>query len=128
MLTNNDPVSFIATRDFPIARDFYENTLGLTLVAEEYFALVFNLKGHVLRVTQVDEFVPAQHTVLGWNVSDIVETASSLSSNGVVFERFDGMEQDEFGVWISPSGAKVAWFKDPDGNNLSLTQLADSGE
>jgi hypothetical protein len=73
-------------------------------------------------VTQVDEFVPAQHTVLGWTVSDIVETASNLSSNGVVFQRFDGMEQDELGVWVSPSGAKVAWFKDPDGNNLSLTQ------
>ena len=123
MLTNNDPVSFIATRDFAVARDFYENTLGLTLVAEEYFALVFDLNGHVLRVTQVDEFVPAQHTVLGWTVSDIVETASNLSSNGVVFQQFDGMEQDELGVWVSPSGAKVAWFKDPDGNNLSLTQL-----
>ena len=123
MLTNNDPVSFIATRDFAVARAFYENTLGLTLVAEEYFAFVFDLNGHVLRVTQVDEFVPAQHTVLGWNVSDIVETASNLSSNGVVFQRFDGMEQDELGVWVSPSGAKVAWFKDPDGNNLSLTQL-----
>ena len=128
MLKNNDSVSFIATHDFAVARVFYENTLGLTLVAEEYFALVFDLNGHVLRVTQVEEFVPAQHTVLGWNVSDIVETASSLSSNGVVFERFDGMEQDELGVWLSPSGAKVAWFKDPDGNNLSLTQLPSSGE
>lgn len=124
MLTNNEPISFIATRDPAIARGFYEGTLGLTLVAEEYFALVFDLNGHVLRVTGVDELTPAQHTVLGWQVSDISAMVRDLGARGVVFDRFGGMDQDELGIWVSPSGAKVAWFKDPDGNNLSLTQLS----
>ena len=126
MLKNNESVSFVATRDPAISRVFYEDTLGLTLVAKEFFADVFDMNGHMLRVTKVDELVPAQHTILGWHVSDISATARNLGANGVVFERFDGMEQDELGIWASPSGAKVAWFKDPDGNNLSITQLANA--
>ena len=123
MLTKNDSVSFVATRDSAKSRNFYENTLGLALVADEHSALVFDLNGHVLRIAKVEELIPAKHTVLGWHVNDISATSKSLVERGVVFERFDGMDQDELGIWQSPSGAKVVWFKDPDGNNLSLTQL-----
>ena len=98
--------------------------LGLKLIADEYFALVFDLNGHALRIAKVDALTPAKHTVLGWNVNDIAAAAKSLGARGVVFERFDGMDQDDLGIWLSPSGAKVAWFKDPDGNSLSLTQLS----
>lgn len=126
MLTENDPISFLATLD-PIAScAFYEGKLGLKLVSDEYFALVFELNGHMLRIAKTNELTAAKHTVLGWHVSNISETARELEARGVVFERFEGMVQDELGIWSSPSGAKVVWFKDPDGNNLSLTQFLDS--
>ena len=123
MLKDSESVSFVATLDSTKSRAFYEGVLGLTFVADEFYALVFELDGHMLRIAKVDELVPAVHTVLGWHVSDISTTVESLSTRGVLFARYNGMDQDEFGVWVSPSGAKVAWFKDPDGNNLSLTQL-----
>jgi len=122
MLTNNDSVSFVATVDAAASRVFYEEKLGLKLVAEEYYSLVFDLNGHTLRVTKVEEFIRAEHTVFGWYVNNIEETVKDLVTAGVVFEVYEGMLQDENGVWVSPSGAKVAWFKDPDGNNLSITQ------
>lgn len=124
MLTNNDSVSFVATLEAGASRVFYEESLGLKLVADEYFSLVFDLNGHTLRIAKVDELSPAVHTVFGWNVANIEETVMDLVTRGVIFEMHDGMQQDELGVWVSPSGAKVAWFKDPDGNNLSITQLA----
>jgi len=123
MLSNNNPVSFIATRDADASRKFYQEVLGLTLVADEYFALVFDLNGHTLRIAKVEELAPAAHTVLGWTVSHLEETVVYLARRGVSFEFYKGMEQDELGIWISPSGAMVAWFKDPDGNHLSVTQL-----
>ncbi len=126
MLTYNDPVSFVATLDAAKSKFFYEESLGLKLVAEEYFALVFDLNGHMLRIAKVDELSPAAHTVLGWHVNDIKKTVKDLVAKGVVFEVYDGMQQDEFGIWVSPSRTKVAWFKDPDGNNLSITQLVNS--
>ena len=123
MLTHNDPVSFITTVNAEAARKFYESTLGLKFISDEQFALLFDLNGHWLRVAIADEFEPANHTVLGWNVIDIASTVKDLVARGVIFEAFEGMPQDEYGIWDSPSGAKVAWFKDPDGNCLSLTQL-----
>ncbi len=123
MLRHNDSVSFVATLDAVASRDFYEGSLGLKLVSDEYFALVFDLNGHMLRIAKVDELVPAKHTVLGWHVDDIADSVEKLVARGVVFEQFGGMQQDDLGIWLSPSGAKVAWFKDPDGNNLSLTQF-----
>lgn len=126
MLTENDSISFVATRNPAESRTFYEGKLGLKLVSDEQFALVFELNGHMLRIAKVDELTPAKHTVLGWHVSDISEMARTLGAYGVVFERFDGIDQDELGIWVSPSGAMVAWFKDPDGNNLSLTQYSNS--
>jgi catechol 2,3-dioxygenase-like lactoylglutathione lyase family enzyme len=123
VLTDNNAISFVATRNPSAARSFYEDTLGLRLVADEPFALVFDVNGRMLRIAKTDEMTPAAHTVLGWEVEEIEAKVKDLCARGVVFLRFDGMPQDALGIWTSPSGAKVAWFKDPDGNNLSLTQF-----
>ena len=124
MLTKNTSVSFVATCNAAAAKAFYQEKLGLKLIADEYFSLVFNLNGHTLRIAKVDELVPAAHAVLGWNSNNIEETIKDLIANGVVFKAYENMQQDKFGIWVSPSGAKVAWFNDPDGNLLSITQLA----
>jgi catechol 2,3-dioxygenase-like lactoylglutathione lyase family enzyme len=123
MLTQSEAISFIATRDATASRRFYENVLGLKFMADEAFALVFDLSGHMLRIAKTNDLTPAKHTVLGWHVGDIGATARELVARGVAFERFERLSQDTLGIWTSPSGAKVAWFKDPDGNNLSLTEF-----
>ena len=102
---------------------FYRDTLGLSLVSDDPFAIVFDANGTMLRVQKVKELQPAQYTALGWDVPDIYARVKELTSRGVLFERFPGLPQDEHGVWATPSGAKVAWFKDLDGNVLSLTQF-----
>jgi catechol 2,3-dioxygenase-like lactoylglutathione lyase family enzyme len=124
MLHASKLMAFLRTADSQRARHFYENVLGLEFVADEPFALVFNAHGVTLRVTKVEALPADSNTVLGWNVADISNMIRSLRSKGVAFERFPGLQQDEIGVWVSPNGAKVAWFKDPDGNVLSLTQFA----
>ena len=124
-LEGSSPIALVATTDPARARVFYEETLGLRFVADEDFALVFDCAGIPLRIARVESFTPQPFTVLGWQVDDIVSTVEMLSSRGVRFERYPGLEQDLLGVWTSPSGARVAWFKDPDGNTLSLTQFAD---
>jgi catechol 2,3-dioxygenase-like lactoylglutathione lyase family enzyme len=117
-------MAFVATTDPARTRSFYEGVLGLRLTSDELpFALVFDAHGTMLRVTAVRELAPAQYTVLGWRVADIAAAAGQLAASGVAFERYPGMNQDEQGIWKSPSGARVAWFKDPDGNTLSLTQF-----
>jgi catechol 2,3-dioxygenase-like lactoylglutathione lyase family enzyme len=116
-------VAFIATRDPGPAKSFYRDSLGLRLVSEDAFALVFDAAGTMLRVTTVQEVPAAKHTVLGWQVPDIVRTAKRLQEAHVTIERYPGMKQDELGIWNSPSGARVAWFRDPDGNTLSITQF-----
>ena len=116
-------ISFVATQNAVAARKFYVETLGLRLVSDDPFAMVFAVNGTMLRVQKVRELVPAKHTVLGWAVADIGTKTRELAKRGVRFERFDGLAQDESGIWAAPSGAKVAWFKDPDGNILSLTQF-----
>ena len=122
-LSDSEMMAFVATINPKRAKEFYENTLGLRLVSDELpFALVFDLRGTMLRVTVVQELTPAPYTVLGWKVPDINTAAQALRRTGVVFQRHPGMEQDESGIWASPSGAKVAWFKDPDGNTLSISQ------
>jgi catechol 2,3-dioxygenase-like lactoylglutathione lyase family enzyme len=123
MLGSEKLVAFVATRDLDRARAFYGGTLGLQLVSEDRFALVFNAAGTMLRVAAVQEMTAAKYTVLGWQVRDIVQAATKLGEAGVNFERYTGMNQDEAGIWKSPSGARVAWFKDPDGNTLSITQF-----
>lgn len=123
MLASEKLMAFLAVRDLGRARDFYRDTLGLRLVSEDEFALVFDAGGTMLRVARVGEPASAQYTVLGWQVNDIIETAKSLVKAKVAFARYPGIEQDALGIWKSPSGARVAWFKDPDGNTLSITEF-----
>ena len=123
MLKEHDVIAFVATVQPDRARRFYCDVLGLNLVEDSPFALVFDVGGRMLRIQKGQTFVPAPHTVLGWSVRDIRREIESLMTRGVTFERYPGMSQDELGVWTSPDGHKVAWFRDPDGNNLSLTEF-----
>ena len=116
-------VAFVATSSPAKAKRFYRDKLGLRLVEASPFALVFDAHGTMLRVTPVNKVATAGYTVLGWQVPDIVDAVKRLRKAGVRFERYDGMGQDKLGVWQSPSGARIAWFKDPDGNTLSITML-----
>jgi predicted enzyme related to lactoylglutathione lyase len=115
-------VAFAPTTDLGRARDFYGRVLGLTVEETNDFACVLRSGTTMLRLTKVDSFTPHPFTVLGWAVDDIVTTMGSLTAAGVSFNRYEGMGQDEAGVWTAPSGARIAWFPDPDGNVLSLTQ------
>ena len=122
-LSDQSLIGFVATSDADRAKKFYRDMLGLPLVSDEMpFALVFDAHGTILRVTIVEKVIPAGYTVLGWQVPDIIAAAKALSEAGVRFERYQGMGQDELGIWSSPGGAMVAWFKDADGNTLSLSQ------
>jgi catechol 2,3-dioxygenase-like lactoylglutathione lyase family enzyme len=123
MLTTSDLIAFAAATDLDRARAFYEGVLGLTVVEENAFACVFDAHGTMLRVTAVGEVACPGYTVLGWRVADIAATMAGLEQGGVVFARYDGMEQDGHGVWTTPNGDRIAWFTDPDGNVLSLTEL-----
>ena len=123
MLNTSKVISFVATKRPAAARKFYQETLGLSLVSDDPFALVFDANGTMLRVQKVKELNPANHTVLGWEVPDINGKVRELTERGVRFERFEAMPQDEQGVWTSPNGGRIAWFKDGDGNTLSLTQF-----
>lgn len=122
-LGKHNLIGFVSVVDVPRARNFYRDTLGLRLVAEELpFALVFDANGIMLRLGIARELPLVHGTVLGWQVPEITATVQDLEQAGVRFERFDGLEQDERGVWTAPTGAKVAWFKDPDGNILSISE------
>jgi catechol 2,3-dioxygenase-like lactoylglutathione lyase family enzyme len=124
MLHSRQIVAFVPAKHVNEARAFYEKVLGLHFVSEDRFALVFDANGTMLRVSIVPDFKPHPFTVLGWQVPKIQEVVSDLYAKGVTFEHFGFAEQDVQGIWSAPGGAKVAWFKDPDGNVLSLTQLA----
>lgn len=118
-----DIVGFVSIVDVARAKKFYRDTLGLILLSEEPpFALVFDAHGIMLRLGMAKELPPAHGTVLGWNVPDIAATVTELSEAGVRFERYPQMKQDELGIWTAPGGARVAWFKDPDGNILSVSE------
>ena len=122
-LAEYDIIGFISIVDVSRARSFYRDTLGLRLLMEEPpFALVFDANGIMLRLGMAKEIAPAHGTVLGWQVPDIGATVKNLGQAGVRFEFYEGMDQDELGIWASPTGAKVAWFKDPDGNILSISE------
>jgi catechol 2,3-dioxygenase-like lactoylglutathione lyase family enzyme len=125
MLESAKPIAFVPTRDPEQARRFYGDVLGLRFVADDQFALVFDSGGVMVRVVNVSGFSdyrPAPFTILGWQVDDAEAAVRELQRKGVVFERFGGMEQDALGIWTAPGGARVAWFKDPDGNVLSVSQ------
>jgi len=122
MLGSNDIVAFVPIKDAGKARAFYEGVLGLRFVEDDGFALVLEANGIMIRAAKMKEFTPAQFTVLGWQVSDIENIVRALGRKGVHFEIFGFFKQDELGIWTAPTGAKVAWFKDPDGNILSVSQ------
>jgi catechol 2,3-dioxygenase-like lactoylglutathione lyase family enzyme len=123
VLASSDVIAFASTTDLARARRFYEASLGLAVVDENPYACVFDAHGTMLRVTAVAQVAHPGYTVLGWRVADIGATVARLASVGVVFARYDGMEQDAQGVWTTPTGDRIAWFTDPDGNVLSLTQF-----
>ena len=123
MLKSRPIVAFVATTHPERAKRFYAKTLGLRLVSEDGFALAFDAGGTMLRVAIVNTFQPAGYTVLGWIVPDIAQGVRGLVKRGVRFQRYEGMPQDDLGIWSSPSGARVAWFTDPEGNTLSLTEI-----
>jgi catechol 2,3-dioxygenase-like lactoylglutathione lyase family enzyme len=109
--------------DVARAKEFYRDTLGLRLISEEPpFALVFDANGIMLRLGLGQELPPAHGTVLGWQVPDVSAAVQDLEQAGVQFERYPQLEQDAQGIWTTPTGAKVAWFRDPDGNILSISE------
>jgi catechol 2,3-dioxygenase-like lactoylglutathione lyase family enzyme len=122
ILESARPAIIICTRDRAGATAFYRDTLGLIVAYEDSFAAVFNIGGITLRVSIVDTFTPHEHTLLGFNVPDVVATVKALRGKGVTFNRYQHLSQDELGIWAAPGGTVyVAWFKDPDGNVLSVT-------
>jgi catechol 2,3-dioxygenase-like lactoylglutathione lyase family enzyme len=126
MLASQDVVAFIPSANPEAARPFYEGVLGLKWLGADPFAAVLDANGTTLRIANVSSvpgFKPAPFTVLGWRVDDIDEVVAGLARKGVKFEHYDGLGQDDAGVWTSPAGARVAWFKDPDGNVLSVAEL-----
>ena len=122
MLSNSKLMAFCTTAKPEESKQFYQSVIGLTLVENSPYALVFDANGTELRLQKIDEVVPNSATALGWAVDDIDTQVRALAERGVHFEVFPGIEQDESGVWVTPGGSKVAWFRDPDGHLLSLTQ------
>jgi catechol 2,3-dioxygenase-like lactoylglutathione lyase family enzyme len=123
VLGQYDPIAFVHTIDVERARQFYVEDLGLEQLEESPFALVVRAGRTMIRITPVATHVASEHTVLGWSVPDIEDIVRALIERHVTTLRFDGLEQDVLGVWCAPGGAKVAWFKDPDDNTLSVTQF-----
>ena len=125
-MTLDKMIGFVTTNDAARALAFYRDALGFRLLSDDDFALAFDAHGTMLRVAKVRDFKPAQGTVLGWEVADIHAAIRELTARGVRFEQFGlaFMKQDEAGVWTPPNGDQVAWFKDPDGNVLSLSHHA----
>ncbi len=124
MLNRAQLIGFVPVRSLDQARAFYVGTLGLRPVEESPFALVVEANGTTVRLTPVTDLEPQPFTILGWSVEDIDATVDALTSAGVTFRHYEGMGQDERGIWPSPSGDRVAWFADPDDNTLSLTAFA----
>jgi catechol 2,3-dioxygenase-like lactoylglutathione lyase family enzyme len=124
VLASSKLMAFAPSTDMKRARAFFEGVLGLRFVNEDSFAIVFDANGTPLRVANTPGFQPAPYTIVGWAVPQIERYVEKLKARGVSFMRYPGLKQDALGIWTSPSKAKVAWFQDPDGNVLSLTQFA----
>jgi catechol 2,3-dioxygenase-like lactoylglutathione lyase family enzyme len=124
MLSSEKLVAFVSTTNADRARAFFRDKLGLKLVSEDSFALVFDSGGAPLRVALAKEIKPAQYTVLGWDVKDLRATVLDLKKAGIACEIFGFFKQDDLGIWTAPNGDQVAWFKDPDGNMLGVAQHA----
>ena len=124
MLQAAPVIAFIPSGDLDRSRRFYADVLGLTVDEVTPFACVLDVGATMVRITKVEDLRPQPFTVLGWRTIDIEGEATSLVTAGVEFIRYQGMEQDSLGVWTAPGGDRIAWFHDPDGNTLSLTQFA----
>ena len=121
MLASARVIGFIPTKNFRRAKAFYATKLQLRLVAKDDFALVFKSGGTTIRVVKVAGFEAAGFTILGWRVDDLDESVAALRKRGIFVERYPGLKQDAVGIWTAPGGARIAWFKDPDGNVLSVS-------
>ncbi len=126
MLGKQKVMAFLATTNAARSLAFYKNIVGLRLIADEEFAVVFDANGTMLRIQKAESVEPAPYTALGWEVSDIDSAISALRKKKVSFERYGFLGQDG-DVWTAPGGTRIAWFKDPDGNLLSLTQFQSEG-
>jgi catechol 2,3-dioxygenase-like lactoylglutathione lyase family enzyme len=123
MLDKNEVIAFVATTQPDRAKTFYSEVLGLRLLSDTPFALEYAVGATTLRVAKVAELTPPPYTVVGWKVTDIRSTVTGLTKKGVTFARYDGLPQNELGIWTTPDGHQVSWFQDPEGNTLSLTQF-----
>lgn len=119
-----NPIGFIPTANAAAAREFYENTLGCAFESDDQFALVFRVGPNriMLRIAHTPGFTPESHTIFGWVVDNIHAVVTDLTARGVEFQRFGFLSQDAQGIWQAPGGAAIAWFNDPDGNTLSVSQ------
>ena len=122
MILDGTPIGFIPCRDPAAVRGFYEDVLGLELIAEDVFSGTYDGGGTPVRLTRVAGYAPPSYTVFGWEVDDLDQAVSELGKRDVAMERFEGVPQDDLGVWTAPDGTRVAWFRDPGGSVLSLTE------
>jgi catechol 2,3-dioxygenase-like lactoylglutathione lyase family enzyme len=125
MIYEGELMGFIPTTDAERARGFYEGVLGLRFVSDDAFALVVESRGTFIRIAKLKQLTPAPYTILGWRVKDVEQEVQTLHARGVNFNRYPPMEQSDLGVWTAPGGTRIAWFLDPDGNVLSLSQHPD---
>jgi catechol 2,3-dioxygenase-like lactoylglutathione lyase family enzyme len=124
VLETSEPVAFLPSEDLERSERFFQGVLELRVVSRSPFASVFQIGGTTLRVTKVAGLRPQPFTVFGWLVVDLRSMVRVLRDRGAVMLRYEGLDQDDDGVWRTPSGDFVVWFEDPDSNVLSLTQLA----
>ena len=127
MISEAEVMGFIPTTDAVRARAFYEGVLGLRVVSDDPFALVVESIGTLIRIVKLNDLAPVPFTILGWRVRNIEEEVHTLHGRGVVFRRYPGIVQSDLGVWTAPGGTRIAWFSDPDGNVLSLSQHPEEG-
>jgi catechol 2,3-dioxygenase-like lactoylglutathione lyase family enzyme len=122
MLANMSMIGFLLTKDYEKARAFYEGTLGFEFVSLDQFALVMQAGKSMIRIVKVPTFTALPSTVLGWQVDDAEKIVDWLVKRGVVFDKYPFVQDKERGIWTAPGGSKIAWFKDPDGNVLSVSE------